>query len=220
MEYFKIKTEKDDFIGSIDKLDAKQNYDPTRLFLDINLARHWNMDFILEASWTRIAMGTVTTYNYNQNDGTLELSGPLFCLNASYASESRFTPYGGIGAVYFNHTSVSEGWWHYGFPPDENDDWRPADREYAAWRASGSPAWPNGGFTQTFELDKTWGWLVNLGCTVELIPNLHADLNLRYTEVTVDNTYTMAFYGEPVDVRYSEFDVSHYTASLGLKYQF
>ena len=71
MEYFKIKTEKDDFIGSIDKLDAKQNYDPTRLFLDINLARHWNMDFILEASWTRIAMGTVTTYNYNQNDGTL-----------------------------------------------------------------------------------------------------------------------------------------------------
>ena len=61
---------------------------------------------------------------------------------------------------------------------------------------------------------------MNLGCAVELIPNLHADLNLRYTEVTVDNTYTMAFYGEPVDVRYSEFDVSHYTASLGLKYQF
>lgn len=219
MEYFKIKTEKDDFIGSINKLDAKQNYDPTRVFLDMTLARHWNMDFFLEASWTKIAMGTVTRENFDQNDGTLELSGPLFCLNASYSNDSRFTPYGGIGAVYFNHTSVSKGWWHYGFAP-ENGDWRPADREYANWRADGSPSWPNGGFTRTFELDKAWGWLVNAGCSVELIDNLHADINFRYTEVTVDNTYTMAFYGDPVDIRYSEFDVSHYTASLGLKYQF
>ena len=220
VEYFKLKTEKDDFIGSIDKLDARQNYDPTRLFLDVTLTRLWNMDFFLEASWTRIAMGTITTYNYNQNDGTLELSGPLLCLNASYSNDSRFTPYGGIGAVYFNDTSVSKGWWHYGFSPDENGDWRPADREYAYWRANGSPSWPNGGFTRTFELDKAWGWLVNLGCTVELIEHLHGDFNLRYTEVTVDNTYTMAFYGDPVDIRYSEFDVSHYTTSIGLKYQF
>lgn len=220
MEYFKLKTEKDDFIGSIDKLDAKQNYDPTRIFLDLNLIRYWNMDFYLEASWTRIAMGTVTTYNHNQNDGTLELSGPLFSVNAAYSNSTRFTPYGGIGAVYFNHTSVSKGWWHYGFSPDENDDWRPADREYAYWRANGSPSWPNGGFTRTFELDKAWGWLINLGCDAELINNLHADLNFRYTDVTVDNTYTMAFYGDPVDIRYSEFDVSHYTVSLGLKYQF
>ena len=218
-EYFKLKTEKDDFIGSINYLKADQDYNPNRVFLDVTFADYLGIKFDFELTWTKLEMGTITTYGNDQNDGNLQLQGPVFIINGHYQNSSRFTPYAGIGAVYFNNTDVSEGWWHYGFTPPEGGDWRDAENEYQAWRRSGSPAWPNGGFTRTFKLDKTWGYILNAGCTINIYKSWNADINIRYTDAVVDNTYYLSFYGHPVDIRYSEFDVSNYTIGIGIKYQ-
>ncbi|EKD27782.1 MAG: hypothetical protein ACD_79C00581G0001, partial [uncultured bacterium] len=144
--------------------------------------------------------------------------GPLFTLNTRYLNNSRFIPYGGVGMVWFNRTHVTKGWWHYGFNYDE--DWHTADAEYYNWKQNGESSWPNGGFTRTFELDETMGWVVNFGCSINLFKNLDADVYWSYTDAVTDLTYDLSFYGNPVDTRYDEFDVSNYTYGVGLRYKF
>jgi opacity protein-like surface antigen len=205
------------FLGTIDKLDAKQNYDPTRIFAAWKGGTVERFPWGVELTWERLAVNTITS-STGQNDGTLELSGPVLTVFARWPTPSRFTPFAGVGAVYFNRTHVTKGWWHHGFYDAE--DWREADREYYWWRATGAEPWPNEGVTRTFDLEESWGWVFTAGCAAALIPNLEAELYFRYTGVDVDNTYSLAFYGVPVDVRHNTFDLSNYAWGVGARYRF
>ena len=217
VEEVKLQNNRDHYIGSINRLEECQNYDP-RLFMDVTLLRYWNIDWNAEITWTQLSLKTITTDGHT--DGTLKLLGPVMTLNASYPNNTRFTPYGGLGAVYFCSTDVSEGWWHYGFDPRREGGNAQVEAAYQRWRAQGSPEWPNGGYTRTFKLDRTWGPVYDLGLNVKLYKDFEADLMARYTHAVIDNTYVLAFYDAPSGIRYSQWNVSNTTYTLGLKYVF
>jgi hypothetical protein len=210
--YFKIIDYNDSFVGSVDSLDSVQNYDPTRVFLDWVF---WNGEKIslgTEITWDRVAARTITS-STGRTDGTLFASGPIWTLFARYKNESRFTPYAGLGAAFYNRTRVSKGSWHYGFSGDDVQG-------YLAWRQAGSPSWPNDGYNRTFNLDDAAGFVATFGCAIKIGGHWEADLYGRYTNVVLDNEYTLSYYGDVFRSESYEFDISNMAYGVGIKYVF
>jgi len=221
IEYFKLKKDtSSSFIGSVDRLEEEQDYDPTRVFVDINLGEYayneYNIDYGVEFTWTRMEVETVTSSD-GHKDSSLVLSGPVFSFYGKYKNNSKFTPYAGIGLVYFNHVRTKKGWWHYGFPLIEGEA---DDLRYNEWRANGSPSWPNGGYTRTFELDKSWGWLLSFGSDFSITSAISADFYFRYTSVDVDNKFSLAHHGTVDRIENNTFPLSSYVLGIGVKYKF
>jgi len=221
IEHFQLKKDSSSsFIGSVDTLEEEQDYNPTRILVDIYLGEYsyneYDIDYGIELTWTKMEVATVTSSD-GHNDSTLELSGPVLSFYGKYKNNSKFTPYAGIGLVYFNHVWTKKGWWHYGFPMVEGE---PVDQRYNDWRASGSPSWPNGGYTRTFELEESWGWLLSLGSTFSFSQNIAADFYFRYTSVDVDNTYSLAHYGEVDREEKNTFPLSSFLFGVGVRYKF
>ena len=80
---------------SIDRLEERRNYDP-QPYLRIKPIPY----LAFELGWERLEAAT-RTYWDNHSDGNVNLSGPSVAIIARLPNETIFTPYAGLGRVYF-----------------------------------------------------------------------------------------------------------------------
>jgi outer membrane protein W len=116
--YFSLRDDKRDplsgidgapgsFYGSINQLDAVQNYLPLKLFVDYKFCPYGG----IELTWDRIQADTITQLD-GHTDGTIRLTGPIGSIFGRYPNGTRCTPYAGMGVGYFFAQFAENESWH------------------------------------------------------------------------------------------------------------
>ena len=218
---YQLNKEHDDFLGSIDFLDAQQDYAPTKVFVDWLVTPNVGA----EITWDRVEARTITSRD-GHDDGSIVLEGPIVTAFLRLPFEASFLGHPkrcdasiGAGAAFFNASFVHVGWWHNGFP--EGDNWREVgQRRYDEWIADGAPENPNNGYTRTMNLDNTVGFVITAACSAEIIDRLSLELYLRYMHVEVDDQFDLARYGDVFQSHDATFPMSNIAGGLGVKYGF
>ena len=197
---------KEGFLGSIDRMDEKQDFFPT-LYV-----RYFFMRYIgVELGWEKMAAET-RKFNSDSSDGNIIASGPALWLIGRYPNTSVFTPYAGFGIVFLNARFCNDDLWHNGFS-DNN--------QYNEWREQGSPPWPNDGYQRTIDLENKNAPILSAGCTIEMLYNISADIAFHYMPVNVNAHYYLSRYGEVFDDRGDhQFPLDNWSLQLGVIYAF
>ena len=156
----------DRFYGSIDKLDAVQDYWPIKVFVDYNVNPYWGIDL----TWDQVQADTITKED-GHNDGTLNVGGPIASVFVRYPGLAWMVPYAGGGVAYYFSEFNEENSWRY--PPSN-----PGIRQ------------------QTFHPDDAVGWVVYAGVSVQVVEHWYADLYVRHTGVSVKGEHDVDVYYE------------------------
>jgi len=181
------------YYGSINELVEVEDPWPLKIFVDYKINPYWGV----ELTWDQIKAKTYTQVDPTSgwggySDGTLSLIGPEASVFARYPNDTIFTPYAGVGAVYYFASNT------------ENGDW----------------AHPYGDFYQAFDPNNTWGWVFYGGCAIPLSGPWSADLFVRYTKVGVDGTHYQGFGAADSIGGQFTFPLSNVSAGLGVRYSF
>jgi opacity protein-like surface antigen len=167
----------------------------------------------LEIGWDEVRAKTVVSASSTRpaySDGTIVAEGPSISYIFQIRNPTVITPYFGIGTIFYS-TSVTSGWWHYGFR-DET--------AYREWRQSGSQGDPTDGWRRSFKVSDDNGLSWYAGAAVRIYANWSLDLFYRSTDVQFDNRYEISSRGEVADTRYSKWDLSSETYGIGVRYTF
>lgn len=85
----------DNFLGSIDMLDAEQDYAPTRVYL-----QYFFTDILgIGASYDKVE---AQARDESASDGIVGADGPIFYLVARYLNDSTFTPFLEVGMAHYH----------------------------------------------------------------------------------------------------------------------
>lgn len=210
------------FLGSIDELEADQDYMPTlygRFFFTpyVGVELGYDKARAITRKFTLPPPGFSTD---DDSDGTIVLEGPSIEIVGRYPNETIFTPYAGFGPVLygeylgdanFEHTA----WWHNGFDSI-------ADERLTAWEAEGRPK-GGGGKMRTIELSETMGWMLSGGVSVAVYEGLQVELSVQYVWAEVDAHYYLSRAEDDSLLpggQDATFPMDHWTYQLGLKYAF
>ncbi|MBI3987248.1 MAG: hypothetical protein HY343_10025 [Lentisphaerae bacterium] len=203
------------FMGFIDVLEEEQDLWPTKVFAQWLFTPYVG----LELTWDQVAAKLWNSEDIPHDDGMLSLRGPIVTLFGQYPNETIFTPYAGVGAGWFLADFDPNPIWHNGFGYEMT--WDQAVADYEAWRAAGSPEWPNNGYQRILEPEDTYGLVLTAGSSIGINRRWAADLYLRYMWADVDAHYTRRVFGEVIDDRGTfTFPLSNFAAGLGVKYLF
>jgi len=197
------------YLGSIVELDAKQNYLPLPY-----IQWFFNEYVAIELGYDRLKVRT-ERYTDGGSDGSFELDGPSIQLLAFWANETVFTPFIGIGVIFYNANFEHDGLWHNGFGGSN------AHIDYANWKASGSPEWPNGGYQRTIDPENTTAYFVSFGTSYHVTENIIIDLFIRYMQAEVDARFYLSRYGEIFqDAGTTTFPLDNWSGQIGAKWLF
>ena len=183
------------YYGSLNELIEVEDPWPVKVFVDYKFSPYWGV----ELTWDQIKAKTYTQVDPTSqssfggySDGTLSLIGPEASIFGRLPNDTIFTPYVGIGAVYyFAGNSENPGWAH---PYDD--------------------------FYQKFDMNNTWGWLVYAGCDIAVSGPWSVDVLVRYTKVDVDGTHYQGTGSASDPSGNPSFPLSNITACLGVRYSF
>lgn len=199
------------FVGTIHEMTAQEDYSLVsgdRLFwlpnwfMAVKFDRYWGAEIL----WSEIRTIAENSWN-GDNDGTFVLKGPTFGVFGRYPNDTGWTPYAGLGAVFYDGSFHPAGWWANGYTCE-------ADYE------SLGPE-PRNGKTRRMYVDDPIGLVLYAGADVRLWKQLYADLIVRYTWVSTDVSFAGYQNGHTLYVNgpYSvPFD--HYAVGAGLKWVF
>lgn len=97
-------TRSDNFLGSIDMLDAEQDYAPTRLY-----AQYFFCDLLgVGISYDKVE---ADAGDEGGSDGIVGMDGPIVYAVARYHTETSFTPFLELGVAFYNpYFDESESW--------------------------------------------------------------------------------------------------------------
>lgn len=197
------------FLGSIVELDAQQNYIPLPY-----IQWFFNEYVAIELGYERLKARTVR-FTDGGSDGTFDLKGPSIQLLGFLPNDTAFTPFIGIGVIFFNANFDHDGLWHNGFGGGN------ARENYNNWRASGSPEWPNGGYRRNIDADNTTAYFISIGTSYDITENIILDLFIRYMEAEVDGHFYLSRYGETFqDSGKTTFPLDNWSGQLGIKWLF
>ncbi|HMP89156.1 MAG TPA: hypothetical protein PJ991_03085 [Kiritimatiellia bacterium] len=197
------------FLGSIVELDARQNYMPLPY-----IQWFFSEYFALELGYERLKARTVR-YTDGGSDGTFKLNGPSIQALGFLPNESAFTPFIGVGVIFFNADFDHDGLWHNGFGGGN------AQENYNNWRASGSPAWPNGGYRRNIDASNTTAYFFSFGTSYDITENIILELFIRYMKAEVDGHFYLSRYDEIFqDSGTTTFPLDNWSGQLGIKWLF
>lgn len=218
LSYFKLQTttkrEFDEtgrftggFLGSIDKLHAKQHKRPIPF-----LRLHVNRFSGIQLGYTFLNAKTSTYYGHS--DGTFRLRGLTMEMFARHRFESGFAPYVAVGLAHLNAKFDHSELWHNGFSPNN-------PQPYRHWVSAGRPQWPNNGYQRTIALSDTMAWTLSGGCAYYLYPNWVANVGIRYMATDVDANYYLSWYGgSRRDQGTYKFPLDNLAFQLSVSYDF
>jgi opacity protein-like surface antigen len=219
--YFSLTDPKKDsgFLGSIDELEEDQVSNPYP-YLRYYFTKYLGLEVGYDQLRAITRKNTTPPTDFpdykksKDSDGTLNLEGPVLELLARYPNNSRFTPYAGVGVIFYSAEFEMESWWHNGF----DSYYDPSLQE---WIDAGKPEWPNGGYRRTISLSDTTAYLVSGGCAVKIWQQIEIDAEVRYTQADADAHYALSYYGNVVDDRgTSNFPLDNTAWQVSLKYVF
>ena len=84
------------FYGSINQLDAQQNYLPLKIFVDYKFSPYCGVELMYD----QLRADAITQID-GHSDGTINLIGPIASIIGRYPNATRLTPYAGLGVAYF-----------------------------------------------------------------------------------------------------------------------
>jgi outer membrane protein W len=180
----------DHFYGSIDKLDAKQNYWPLKVFVDYKINSWWGF----ELTWDEVRAKTITKSD-GHTDGVIEAGGPIMSVFGQYPNATIFTPYAGAGFTYLLG----------GF--DDDHSWKHPPTNPAI-------------VDQTFSLDNTWGWVAYLGVSAQLTDHWSLDLYVRHMDAELKGSKTVVTAAETQTDNSVRFPLDNDALGLGVRYSF
>jgi outer membrane protein W len=200
--YFQLlKKGSESFLGTISDLDEDQSSLPIRLFADWFFTPIWGV----EITWDTIKARTET--RENDSDGTFVLNGPMISLIGKYINKSPWTPYGGIGLVYFIADYDSDPAWHWGFHSDQE------------WIDAGRPSEPYMGRIRTMNLNNPFGIFLNAGCEYKISNKWSADVYIRWTKVDLKAEALTYIDGELTsDIGPKNIPLDNIALGLGIRY--
>ncbi|TAN35885.1 MAG: porin family protein [Verrucomicrobia bacterium] len=102
------------FYGSIDQLDAVQNYWPLKPFIDYKLCPYGG----IELAWDSLTARTITRGD-GHTDGDLSIMGPMVSVFVRYPNTTGLTPYAGVGVAYYRVDFDEDADWHV--PPGRSE---------------------------------------------------------------------------------------------------
>jgi hypothetical protein len=179
------------FLGSINQLNAKQEYWPLPV-VRFNVIPYAG----IELSYDHIRAETRTYFDAH-TDGTFDLRGPLVALYGRYPNKTRFTPSLGVGLAFYGTDFEEDAWWHGDTqPPGPVMQWIDTTRTtgYFLFVAC------------DIAIYKQW--------SAELYArDMSADVDGHYTITTRDLTVID-------DFGTTKFPMSYWAAGLGVKYCF
>lgn len=199
------------YLGSISELKTEQDYSPT-LYANIYI-----LDWLaIQLGYERFSAKTVTYWD-GHSDGTFDFNGPSLTAQFSYQNTTDFTPYVGLGITILDAKFVEAGWWHHGFGGTD------AQANYQNWVASGSPAWPNGGYERNLEIkdDLIFEPIIQAGCLWRFAKYAQVDFDLRYVSLDSELDYSLSWYGSSTQNRgASKFPMETWSANIGVRFNF
>lgn len=96
------------FLGSINKLDGKQDYGLPSLY-----ARWMFTDWVgLDLTWEKTEADAVRYWGTPGADGTFFLEGPMLSILVQYPNDSIFTPAIGVGMAFLSSDFEEDPAWH------------------------------------------------------------------------------------------------------------
>lgn len=127
----------------------------------------------VEASAYNYDKGNIEEYAHS--DGTVEVSGPVFSLEAVWPFlDDTLFPHVGAG-VFFAHGSFHESpFWYLGYSSQDS------------YEAYGSPTTTRARYTREIHVDDDIGWLASAGIAWRPFKHFQLDLEVRQTWVDVD----------------------------------
>lgn len=176
----------DYYLGTIRELDLQTGP------LSVNSLRiHLLLpeNFRIELGWSDFELDTHTAEG--DSDGTFTLNGPR--LMALYHADVHpiLKPTLGIGTSKISADFDANPIWFNGFRGDDKI------ADYEAWRASGAPAWPNGGYRKDIKVDDIWAWHLRAGLDITYFEDWVIGLNYEYIDQSLAGDYELSYYGEP-----------------------
>jgi outer membrane protein W len=204
MHYVLFKDSKQNFIGSIDRLDADQNYLPLKLYANWMFAPAYG----LELSWDRVAAKTITS-STGYTDGTIVMKGPCLAFVARYPDTNPWQPFAGLGLAYLPGDFEAASWWHLGYPtPDE-------------WEAAGSPSISNNEVTRSMEIKDEIGLLMMGGVQYCWDAAWSVDVYFRMLFADADTHYWIDLPGNDVKDRGTKtIPMDSWALGFGVRYSF
>jgi outer membrane protein W len=179
------------YLGSITELEPQQDYFPS-MYANVRFSE-W---LALQVGFERFELRTGRFWD-DDTDGSFEFNGPSLTAQVRYPNTTRFTPYAGAGLALLDVDFAMIGWWHNGFGGAD------AHENYRAWRASGSPRWPNGGYQRNLKVEDDFAIkpVFQVGCLCRLTEHFSLDLDWRYMSLDSELEYTLSRYGDVFDDR-------------------
>lgn len=192
------------FLGTISRLDERQDCIPWKLFADWQFTPQWG----LELTWDEMKTHTVTRVADHHSDGEFKVQGPI--LDAVYQIH-RFrccTPYAQFGLAWMLGDFDPARWWALGYSHEED------------WTSLGSPDQVRSGITRNISLDDALGVVAAAGIRFGSFKHWSGDLLLRYMHLENDATFNEYRKGVRITGDDNTIPLSNLALGLGLAYSF
>lgn len=198
------------YLGTIYAMDEVQNYFPS-----LYGTYKFNKNFSMEFGFSKIESKTLaTTYKQPKfgvkSDGTVVQTGFTLSVLGLYPTQTKFTPYGGLGIGYYTGDFEETDHWGLGYYNPQH------------YEESGSTGLSYNGRTKWMTIDDEFAFIFTLGTTYDLPYNLKLDASFQYILLEANaHYYKSNDYG--VTVEHNDdgtFPLDQLAFRLGIKYTF
>jgi outer membrane protein W len=198
------------YLGTIYAMDEVQNYFPS-----LYGTYKFNKNFSMELGYSKIESETLsTTYKQPEfgvkSDGTVVQTGFTLSVLGLYPTQTKFTPYGGLGIGYYTGDFEETDHWGLGYHNPQH------------YEESGSTGLSYNGRTKWMTIDDEFAFIFTLGTTYDLPYNLKLDASFQYILLEANaHYYKSNDYG--VTVEHNDdgtFPLDQLAFRLGVKYTF
>lgn len=196
----------DSFLGTIAKLEDREDYIPWKLFAAWQFTPRWG----LELTWDHVTAETITDTADHHSDGEFEVTGPILDSVFQLGKHGRFSPYAQLGVAWMLSDFNPAHWWALGYESKSD------------WVLLGSTDQARNDITRGIEVDDSLGLVAALGSRIAVSKRWSGDLLLRYMYLESDATFTQYRSGRPIprtgDANTIPF--SHLALGVGVAYAF
>ncbi len=200
------------YLGTIYAMDEVQNYFPA-LYATYQFTEYVSM----ELAYSKIESETLaTTYKQPKygvkSDGDVVQTGFTLSVLGHYPTETKFTPYGGIGFGYYTGDFEESDHWGIGYHNPQH------------YEEAGSTGEPYKDRRKWMEIDDEFAFILTLGTTYDLPYNLKLDASVQYIFLEANAQYYKTNDGGLTvnhdDTDNGTFPLDQLAFRLGIKYTF
>lgn len=180
------------------------------------VATYWFARYLrVSATWESIE---ARTFNFNredpygphgQTDGIVEMSGPVFLLEATWPLlDDTLFPHAGVGVFVGQSDFREDAFWNFNYGSQ------------AEYEADGKPSRAPHGVYREIHVDDAWGRVAAAGLAWRPARHFQLDLDVRQTWVDADCVFGYKWLGHWKPQKYGDFTLDNIVWTLSAAYVF